>query len=53
MAEHALGLHGRRPLPNQEIAAKVGLSPGRVSQIKKKIQGTLDQEHDLSPFGRG
>jgi DNA-directed RNA polymerase specialized sigma subunit len=48
--EHALGLHGRRPLQNQEIAAKLGRSPGLISQRKKVIQGMIDQVHGLGEF---
>lgn len=48
--EHTFGLHGRRPLSNQETARKLGLSPGRISQRKKAIQALLDQEDALSPF---
>jgi len=48
--EHTLGLHGRRRLSNQEIAAKLRLSPGAISQRKKKIQELLDKERELSPL---
>ncbi len=48
--ELSLGLHGRRPLSNQEIAAKLSRSPGAISQRKKRIQAMLDQEQNLSPF---
>lgn len=49
--EYSLGLHGRRPLQNQEIAAKLRRSPGAISQATARIQALLDEEHDLSPFG--
>lgn len=40
--EHALGMHGKRVLSNQELAQKLRLSPGAVSQRKAKIQTKLD-----------
>lgn len=40
--EHTLGLHGRKVLQNQELAKKLRLSPGAVSQRKAKIQSKLD-----------
>jgi hypothetical protein len=48
--EHTLGLHGRSKLSNQEIAAKLGLSPGAISQRKAKIQKLLDEEQGISPL---
>jgi DNA-directed RNA polymerase specialized sigma subunit len=42
-----LGLHGRKPLSNQEIAVKLQLSPGAISQRKAKIQTKLDQREEL------
>lgn len=48
--ELSLGLHGRRPLSNQEIARKLGRSPGAISQRKARIQQLLDKEQELSPF---
>lgn len=49
--EHAFGLNGRKPLPNQVIAAKMNRSPGAISQAKARIQKMLDEEHEISPFG--
>ena len=49
--EYAFGLNGRKPLQNQQIAAKLNRSPGAISQAKARIQAMLDEEHDLSPFG--
>jgi hypothetical protein len=49
--ELTLGLHGRRPMSNQAIAAKLQRSPGAISQAKLRIQKLLDEEHELSPFG--
>lgn len=48
--EWTLGLHGQPRLRNQQIAAKLGLSPGAISQRKAFIQQQLDQESILSPF---
>lgn len=47
--EWTIGLHGSRPLSNQEIALKLRMTPGAVSQRKAKIQQILDRE-DLNPF---
>lgn len=43
----ALGRHGRQPLSNQEIAAKLRKSPGAVSQQKARIQKLLDEAAGL------
>lgn len=50
--ELAYGLNGRKPKQNQEIAAKLGRSPGAISQAKARIQKMLDEEYELSPFGQ-
>lgn len=47
--EHALGLFGKRQLSNEEIARKLKVTPGYISQRKAKIQELLNQT-DLSPF---
>lgn len=49
--ELTLGLNGRRPMANQDIARKLNRSPGAISQAKLRIQKMLDEEHELSPFG--
>lgn len=50
--EYAFGLNGRRPLQNQAIAAKMGRSPGAISQAKARIQAMLDEEFtEVNPFG--
>jgi len=49
--EHTLGMNGRRPISNAQLAAKLGRSPGAISQAKARIQALLDQGEDLSPFG--
>ena len=48
--EHTLGMGGRRPLSNQQIAAKLGRSPGLISQRKAAIQQMLDRASEISPF---
>lgn len=48
--EFSLGLNGKPKLSNQQIAAKLGRSPGAISQRKVNIQHLLDQEQTLSPF---
>lgn len=44
--EHTLGLHGQPILENQALAAKLGVSPGAVSQRKAKLQGLLDKREE-------
>lgn len=48
--EYSMGLHGHKPLQNQEIAAKLRLTPGAISQRKQKIQLRLDEGETYSPF---
>jgi len=48
--ELSLGLNGNSKLSNQEIAHKLGRSPGAISQRKIRIQKLLDQEQEFSPF---
>jgi DNA-directed RNA polymerase specialized sigma subunit len=48
--ELTLGLNGHEKLSNQDVAKKVGRSPGAITQRKMKIQKLLDREQDLSPF---
>lgn len=48
--DHTLGLYGRPTMSNQDLAAKLKLSPGAISQRKGKIQQKLDLEGSLSPF---
>jgi DNA-directed RNA polymerase specialized sigma subunit len=45
--ELSLGLNGRSPLQNHQIARKLGRSPGLISQRKKHIQELLDQEPEM------
>lgn len=48
--EHTLGLDGLPKLGNSEIAKKLKISAGAVSQRKARIQQKLDMQADLSPF---
>jgi len=48
--EWAVGMHGQPQLSNLEIARRLRLTPGAISQRKRNIQQILDQEQDLSPF---
>lgn len=48
--EYAYGLNGRRAMANQDIASKLGRSPGFISQRKAIIQRMLDQGDELNPF---
>jgi DNA-directed RNA polymerase specialized sigma subunit len=48
--ELSLGLNGQRKLSNQEIAARLKVSPTAITQRKAKIQAKLDREQELSPF---
>lgn len=48
--EWTLGLHGQTPLPNKQIAAKLNLTPGAISQRKLAIQKKLDELQQLSIF---
>lgn len=40
--EYTFGMHGKPVLANKDIAKKLNLSPGAVSQRKAKIQSLLD-----------
>jgi len=48
--EHTLGLDGAEILSNGNLAKKLNLSPGAISQRKAKIQSILDNETNLNPF---
>jgi DNA-directed RNA polymerase specialized sigma subunit len=48
--EWTLGLNGQPVRPNQDIAMKLGITPGAVSQRKAKIQALLDEGQQRSPF---
>jgi len=45
--EYTLGLHGAHKLPTGEIAKKLNISPGAVSQRAQRIQMKLNQRDDL------
>ena len=45
--EHTLGYNGKRKLPKNQIAKKIGLSPGALSQRLARIQQKLDTK-DIS-----
>lgn len=44
---HTLGMHGLPPLQNQELATRLSLSPGAISQRKAKIQAMLDSRQQV------
>ena len=46
--DHLLGRNGRRKLSVSEIANRLGVTPGAVSQRAAKIQGLLDMRQSLS-----
>lgn len=46
--EHTLGLHGRPVLPKIEIAKRLGVSPGAVSQRAARIQQLIDSREELA-----
>lgn len=51
--EHTLGMRGAEVLSNGELAARLGVSAGAVSQRKARIQQLLDQQYEIDPFGGG
>lgn len=48
--EHTAGLDGATIWSNKELARRLKLSPGAISQRKARIQALIDQEFELSPF---
>ena len=48
--DYTLGLRGAERLENAEIARRLGISPGAVSQRKNKIQMMLDERYTIDPF---
>lgn len=46
--EHVLGLHGKPVLPKIDIARRLGLTPGAVSQRAARIQRLLDSREELA-----
>ena len=49
--DYTLGLHGAPILENREIANRLGVTAGAVSQRKAKIQAMLDERYGADPFG--
>jgi hypothetical protein len=47
IAEHVLGLHGQPILQKKDIARKLGLSPGSISQRAARIQQLLDKRDEV------
>jgi len=50
IADMTLGRNGRRRTSTQEIAQKLKITPGAVSQRAAKIQGMLDKRHTYGGF---
>lgn len=48
--ENTLGLFGRPVLPKKEIAKRLNISPGAVTQRAAKIQAKIDRREELSPL---
>lgn len=48
--EYTLGMHGRSVTSNQDLARRLRLSPGAISQRKAKIQAKLDERFNLNVF---
>lgn len=51
--DYTLGLHGSPQLPNTEIAKRLGLTAGAISQRKAKIQAMMDEAMQMELFGEG
>ena len=48
--DHTTGIGGAKVLSNKQLARRLQLTPGAISQRKLKIQAILDREEELSPF---
>ena len=48
LLEHKLGYNGKRILSNNDIAKKLKISPGRVSQLTNALSVRLDEYADLN-----
>lgn len=46
--EHKLGYNGKKILSNNEIAKKLGISPGRVSQLTAELSKKLEEYVELN-----
>lgn len=51
LLDYATGENGREQLPSREIARRLGITPGAVSQRLAVIQGKLNQLDDLLLLG--
>ncbi len=49
--DHAMGRNGREQLPGREIAARLNITPGAVSQRLSAIQERFNSVHDMQIFG--
>ena len=49
--DYTLGLHGSPKLSNADIARRLGVTPGAVSQRKAKIQAAMDEQYTSQLFG--
>lgn len=45
--EHSVGLHGKKVLPKMEIARRLKLSAGAISQRAAKIQAIIDRHENM------
>ena len=50
VVDMTLGRNGRRRTSTQEIARKLNITPGAVSQRAAKIQAMLDKRHEYGGF---
>lgn len=50
VADMTLGRHGRRRASTQDIAQRLNITPGAVSQRAAKIQAMLDKRHTYGGF---
>lgn len=48
--EHAIGLHGKPPVSQKEVARMLGISPSAVTQRARRIQQQLDAISDAGLF---
>jgi hypothetical protein len=49
--EYTKGMHGKPILSNQDLAKRLKISPGAVSQRKAKIQQQIDESIGFNLFG--
>ena len=48
--EHTVGLFGRKKLNTKELAKKLNVSPGAISQRRKKVQEYIDRALQVNPL---